>query len=198
MAQREGPADLNDGPAREQRCCPVLLLDVDGVIAPFGTRPDDGDRCGEVRGGQLQGPVWYCLDVTQRLAAWHHAGLVQLRWLTTWLDDANDVLAGELGFGQLIVHVHPSPDPEPEMWWKEAVVRDLLTDPHRLVVWCDDQMLRQDPQTGVDQHRGEILAAEFQHRFLPICPDPTAGLQVEHLDEISDFLARALACSAHE
>lgn len=125
-------------------------------------------------------------------------GLVQLRWLTTWLDDANDVLAGELGFGQLLVHVHPSPDPEPEMWWKEAVVRDLLTDPHRLVVWCDDQMLRQDPQTGVDQHRGEILAAEFQHRFLPICPDPTAGLQVEHLDEISDFLARALACSAHE
>jgi hypothetical protein len=190
MTRLDRPVETSGTDARSPQCRPILLLDVDGVIAPFGAGPDDGDRWTQVRGGRWQGSIWCHLDVTERLATWHHGGHVQLRWLTTWLDDAKDVLAGPLGFGELMVHVHPSPDPEPEMWWKESVVRNLLDDPGHLVVWCDDQMIRQDPYTGVDTHRGDVLAVEFGSRFLAICPDPIAGLQPQHLDEIADFMAR--------
>ena len=48
MARRARPVERSDELARLRQRCPILLLDVEGVIVPFGAKPDDvaaGGRC---------------------------------------------------------------------------------------------------------------------------------------------------------
>lgn len=110
---------------------PLLLLDVDGVLAPFGPGPCPQ---GHVEYPLFGGEEPVRLDVRQ--GSW----LLELRtsfevmWATGWQEEANEVLAPMLGIPPLpVLPLPPAPFP-PEA--KVPAVAAAAA--QRPVVWIDD------------------------------------------------------------
>jgi hypothetical protein len=100
---------------------PILFLDVDGPLLPFG----DGVAH---RGPGNGNPLLARLDPMH--GPWLAALPCELIWATTWMDDANDLLAPLLGLPKLPVATWPD-DPDTEaadarlgLHWK---IRGLVT-----------------------------------------------------------------------
>jgi hypothetical protein len=72
---------------------PVLLLDVDGVLNAVHPDLTEGWRRGTYNGDLLS----WDPTVTARLRQWHEAGRVELQWLTTWTEKADELLAERMG-----------------------------------------------------------------------------------------------------
>lgn len=175
--------------AQHGQTLPVLLLDVDGVVAPIGRGPDRSRPVRTLPVGGWIGSVFFHSDVTDRLGDLIRTGRVDARWLTTWEDEANLFLAEPLGFGHLPVH-HRSEARETgpgARWWKEQVVEQILAGTSARVVWCDDEMPGRS-EVGDLMHHGDGLVARFPGRLLSLCPDPGDGLTTSHLDQIETFV----------
>jgi hypothetical protein len=140
---------------------PVLLfLDVDGPLIPFGkTVPypvfDDVPGGPGDAGNPLLGRIDPALG--PRLTALR----CELVWATTWLDDANDLVAPRLGLPSLPVVDWPDPaqdlgrDAPAGLHWKTRPLVARATG--RPFVWIDDEI------TAVD--RGWVSA----HHPWPAC-----------------------------
>lgn len=165
---------------------PVLLLDVDGVLN--AVRPDlpEGWQRGIFNGYSLS----WDPSVVARLRALHESGRVELQWLTTWTERADQLLAEPMGLPRGL-HTHSRDDVLPTGfegrlgglpgWWKLAAARAVAeTEPDRRIVWIDDDLAEQAEDTT------EWLAANGH--VLVVAPDFVTGLTHAELDRVEAWL----------
>jgi len=165
---------------------PILLLDVDGVLNAALLDLPEGWRRGTFNGFLLS----WNPTVTARLRNLHEAGRVEIQWLTTWADKADQLLAEPMGLPRgLRVHGREGVASTgfagrlrgASGWWKLDAARALAdAQPGRRIVWIDDDLADQ----AVDVM--EWLGAH--PHVLVVAPDLFTGLTHEQLDEIQAWL----------
>ncbi|MFI8361808.1 hypothetical protein ACIGD1_16765 [Streptomyces sp. NPDC085612] len=151
---------------------PLLYLDVDGPLIPFGAGPYPPGDAGNpllARVDPALGPLLAALPC----ALW---------WATTWGDEANECVAPRLGIPPLPVVDWPEPsDGEPDgVHWKAPAL--LAHAAGRPFVWVDDEIREADRAWVAARHPGPALL----HRV-----DPGRGLTGEDCGVLEAWL-RAL------
>lgn len=160
---------------------PIWLLDVDGVLNAVSK---EGDRTawkdwqkGYAHAGGTEWPILFSPSVTGFIERMHAAGRVEVRWLTTWEDDANGELRELLGFTKEF-EVAGRRGFGSSRWWKfDAAQRVRENEPDRPLIWTDDDL-------GFERE-----AASWASRHgLGITPQTHLGLTPKHLRMITDFI----------
>lgn len=154
---------------------PLLFLDVDGPLIPFGAGPYP-------RGDQETGahPLLTRLDPTlgPLLAALPY----ELVWATTWMDEANECIAPRLGLPRLPVVRWPDEADEDgprEVHWKTPGL--LAYAAGRDFAWLDDEITAADRTWVAARHPGRALL----HRV-----DPGRGLTTDDVDALRAWCAQ--------
>ena len=166
---------------------PILLLDVDGVLNAIRRDLPEGWQRGTYDGYQLS----WDPSVIARLRELHESGRVELQWLTTWTERADELLADPMGLPRgLRTHSRDGETPtgfEGERrgvsgWWKLGAAQAVaLDEPDRRIVWIDDDLAEPAEDTST------WLAAN--DRVLVVAPDWEKGLTHAELDRVEAWLA---------
>lgn len=175
---------------------PVWLLDVDGVLnaaTPFPERdawPEWSSGWAVAAGSRW--PIRWAPPVVTAIRHVIEHGLADVRWLTTWLDDANESLGPLLGLPALPVVPRPADRQAAAHgflgsraggfggWWKLAAARALLDpQPHRPLVWTDDDLVWEPDAVAWAEGR--------QAPTLLIAPETDVGLTAESLAAVVAF-----------
>ncbi|MEW2101770.1 HAD domain-containing protein [Streptomyces cellulosae] len=153
---------------------PLLFLDVDGPLIPFGA-PHPPPPAATADDGN---PLLARLDPA--LGARLLALGCSLVWATTWREEANEVVAPRLGLPRLPVLDWPEADePGPRgLHWKTRPLVEWAGG--RPFVWVDDEIGAVDRQWVAAAHPGPALL----HRV-----DPARGLQDSDFRALTDWLA---------
>lgn len=159
---------------------PILFLDVDGPLIPFGAStgaPSTAPTSWHGFAGP-ENPLLGRLDpaIGLRLAALG----CDLVWASTWMDEANEVVAPRIGLPALPVvrWLDASPDEGPRgLHWKTRHLVEWAD--HRPFVWVDDEISAVDRLWVAAQHRGPWLL----HRV-----DPSQGLSDDDFAVLADWL----------
>ena len=147
---------------------PLLFLDVDGTLIPFGASwnshgaaPDQGDGA-RPASTPADNPLLARLDATHgvRLLALG----CELVWATAWMEEANDDVSPRIGLPSLPVVIWPDPDYDAmagdQLHWK---TRDLIAwAAGRTFIWVDDEITDADRAWVMENHRGHALLHRVQ------------------------------------
>lgn len=160
---------------------PVWLLDVDGVInakRPGWSGPPHKALI------QAHGTTWkfrWAPGVTAFIRSTALAGHADIRWSTTWLPWAREVEEAfklpALGEGFPPEEVFASPSIS-----KVQAALAVVEIERRPLIWTDDAAI---PVAGEERQRLEQAGTPI----LLIAPDENRGLQPEHTQAISAFIA---------
>lgn len=171
----------NNGEATASRC--VWLLDIDGVVNALPRRRDGAPVWPSYRRAWVRsssGGRWE-FHVAEGLAefirAQHGAGR-DIRWATTWQQEANTAVAAKFKLPTLPVGapVLESGD----FQYKQRAALELARAGVALV-WTDDD--------AIDRRTKDELSA-IGNPVLLIEPHPGHGLTPQHCDEIAAFMQR--------
>lgn len=159
---------------------PLLFLDIDGPLLPFGAASAPSDH-----GGSSPGAAWF----RPGLGAWLAGLPCVLVWATTWQERANIDAAPRLGLPALPVVVWPEAsgaDLSEERWfglcWKTRTIVEWAEG--RPFVWIDDEITDADRAWVATHHPGPAL-------LRPV--DARVGLLDEDLDAVRAWLRRPFA-----
>ncbi|WP_419707984.1 HAD domain-containing protein [Promicromonospora sp. NFX87] len=169
---------------------PVWFLDVDGVLnatpAPARRhRPEFVHTTLRVHdGGELREvPVWWRPSVVAFINDLARTGRAQMRWLTTWGQQAATLFAPAVGLDPFPVAgeqpTSAGADPTDALWWKVATIRTQVPTTHR-VVFADDDLTTRSRQQLRDTFDDVLLVTTM----------PSPGLTDQHLATITRFLQR--------
>jgi hypothetical protein len=160
---------------------PLLFLDVDGTLLPYG---------GVSLPSTIEGwEEWQTAANPHlaRLTAGHGPRLLALPcdlvWATAWRRDANDVIGPLIGLPELPVVDLPPYSEEPgtgELHWKTASLVERAAG--RSFVWIDDEITDADRDWVSTHHPGRALL----HRV-----DSRCGLTDADLAAVDDWLRSA-------
>ncbi|WP_028478864.1 HAD domain-containing protein [Nocardia sp. CNY236] len=155
---------------------PLLFLDVDGPLLPFGDAPERESR----NTGWDSHFSRLRREVGCRLAELP----CQLVWATTWEDEANTEIAPRLGLPRLPVVRWPETSAEHEhedrwfgLCWKSRTLVDYAAG--RPFAWVDDEITDADHIWVAAQHRGPALLRHVE---------PFLGLSDEDLTALDHWL----------
>jgi hypothetical protein len=130
---------------------PLLFLDVDGPLIPFGGSPPEyvvrrGTNPLLARINPALGPLLLELSC-------------ELVWATTWMDDANECVGPILGLPRLPVMTwpdsHDDGDARIGLHWKTRALTDRAAG--RSFIWIDDEIGEMDRLWISAQHRKPSL-----------------------------------------
>ncbi|MGV9346569.1 HAD domain-containing protein [Streptomyces spiralis] len=164
---------------------PVLFLDVDGPLIPFGSSssslraPASGPEVAVDPGNPLLGRL--DPDLGQRLTALG----CDLVWASTWMEEANEAVAPRVGLPRLPVVAWPDAcaDGSPRgLHWKTRHLVEWANG--RPFIWVDDEITSMDRLWVAAQHPGPSLL----HRV-----DPTKGLEDADFSALADWLSAIAA-----
>jgi len=159
----------------------VWLLDVDGVLnfIPYARDDAAGTWTDTERFRAGNGfMIHWSPSMLARIKAIHESGRAEVRWLTTWAEEANELLAERFGLPQLTVAGSPLAREELG-WWKLPDAQAVYESGVR-VVWTDDDL--------AFSTRAQAWLEEIgPERMLAIAP--RGGLLPEHLDLIEKWLS---------
>jgi hypothetical protein len=145
---------------------PLLLLDVDGVIIPFGAEPPAGYEHQNVGGYDL---IWsdQHRDYFEELTP-----LFDLVWATTWEGQANYLFAPLLGLPELpVIHFEHGTGET----WKLPCIQEFVGD--RPFAWIDDEIFPDAFAWAESRDTPALL----------IATKPSIGLSREHIDALLAF-----------
>nr|WP_309245975.1 HAD domain-containing protein [Verrucosispora sioxanthis] len=139
-------------PASAER--PLIFIDIDGVLIPLRARPAGADGRSSGRAGDGHdrdgNPLLDRLDPTDGRRLLALPG--ELVWASTWMADANDVVAPRIGLPALPVVDWSDADEEPPrgVHWKTAsLARWAAGSPF---VWLDDETTDADRRWIAGHH----------------------------------------------
>lgn len=155
----------------------MLILDLDGVISPYGSEAKDGMAVARV-GGYL---LLYRPDVIAGLNALNKEGDVELRWLTSWGSDVRTHVAPALGLDDFPMLAEVKSNATDRTWWKLQTVLLHLTGGTRFA-WIDDDLK--------PTRRARGRQAYGTGQCLLLRPDSRLGLTSAELDQVRTFLVR--------
>jgi hypothetical protein len=154
---------------------PLLFLDVDGPLLPFG---------GSEKRGPGDADAAPHLSRLRREAGPRLAGLpCTLVWATTWLEDANTEIAPRLGLPDLPVVTWPEPTEahvREDQWfglcWKTRTIVDWAAG--RPFAWVDDEITGADREWVADNHSALAMLRRV---------DPERGLTDEDFAVLNEW-----------
>ncbi|CAL9274069.1 hypothetical protein SUDANB5_02537 [Streptomyces sp. SudanB5_2050] len=141
---------------------PLLFLDVDGPLIPFGSSADQEEIAAAPSTTVDQGnPLLARLDpgIGARLTALH----CQLVWATTWMEEANEVVAPRIGLPKLPVLDWPDADAEGTprgLHWKTRPMVEWAAG--RPFIWVDDEISAMDRLWVDASHPGPSLLHQVE------------------------------------
>jgi hypothetical protein len=175
---------------------PLLFLDVDGPLIPFGaaSHPYPTYGTGPEAPGTGANPLLERIDPRHgpRLGALP----CELVWATTWMEDANEWIAPRIGLPRLAVVRWPEPSGDDGTAdWEEQEEQDARSGLHwktralvawaagRPFVWVDDEVTDIDRAWVAVHHPGPALL----HRV-----DPRQGLTDSDYGIVGAWIRRAV------
>ena len=159
---------------------PLLFLDVDGTLLPFGLPP--------AQYPVFPGPVGEGVSpLLARLDPGHGARLLALPcdlvWATAWEHEANEVVAPWLGLPELPVVEFPPADEDDLRVGLHFKTRALVGwAAGRPFAWVDDEITGTDREWVRARHRGSALLH---------CADPLHGLTGDDYTVLARWLRNA-------
>lgn len=172
---------------------PLWLLDVDGVLnAVVADVPHLYERLRADAAGRGWN-ITYDPAIIKRIADLHVSGRVEVRWLTTWCQDAATSLAPALGLPPFVVEGVPEFYRRHgiDRWWKSPAAKALSdAEPERALIWTDDDL-------DYSERVGDVpWLAQRTGPTLALAPNPRTGLTADNLDRIEAFIARVREVAA--
>ncbi len=166
---------------------PLLFLDVDGPLIPFGAAPELYPEGYPTYPAGPASPGSDAHPLLARINPGHGPRLTALPcevvWATTWMADANESIAPRLGLPELGVVMWPDPrdqddqDERDGLHWKTRTLVQRAAG--RSFIWVDDEITDTDRAWVSVHHRGQALL----HRV-----DPAWGLTDADFTALDDWL----------
>jgi HAD domain in Swiss Army Knife RNA repair proteins len=154
----------------------LLLVDVDGVVCPYGDELVDPGAAGLEHGTVGHAPVWLSHGIADRLR--RLGASFQLVWCTAWEDRAAQFLAPHLGMPMLPVIYFDEPAAE-DGHWKWPAIEAFVGE--RAFAWIDDEL---GPADLARAGRRSALT-------LLVRIDGSRGLDDAHVDQLEEFALSA-------
>lgn len=166
-----------------------IYLDIDGVLNAMSHKPPKMNTqwYGEWREEKIMGyTILWSVELVERLNALAERPDVQVKWLTTWRQDAAQTFSAPVGInGQewFFFDDHDREMGNLEEWWKFRHFRkDFEDGVAEKYVWIDDDLMW-------EKHSREWMENISTDLLLPISPNSNHGITRKQMELIESFLS---------